>query len=621
MKRCLWVLLLLPVLAQAQGYQPDVTIVRDDRVVVFQADGRMVVDQVYVKRIETARAVSDDGQQSITFYGDQAQSVKVLEAYTTTADGRRMAVPADKIFDQSGRLSRSAPMYVDHQIKTVVFPGVEVGAVLTIHWQKVYGQPRWPGARINQSAFWSVHDRLLGGSYTIKAPAEWSLKVFARDLPAPDRQIIGDLQVWRWTVPPHEALAPEPGSVSEEDVSPMLCYSNFSDWQAAAEAYGRRANAQAAVTPEVQRLADKLTHGIASPHEQALLLYDWVRSQIRHIDLYAWRTNMVPHRAAQVLSNGYADSRDAATLLQSLLAARQIRSSQALLDYSDNGTLLPVSVPFAVFDHVMLYLPDEHRFVDPSQTLLAYGQMDEGLLGQTALVLDDGSGHAALLKTPTLNSAQDRTVSATRMVLQPDGSVTGESTNRYAGQVESYMRSVFAEVPSGGEEKMAEDLLDKTGQHGAGRFDLPDAYDLTRPYVLNARYTLTGIAPMPGPGAFAIPQGLGGLMCLRDAFPQAKLAERHLPFVVLSGHCREQTQFTLPAGVKVFSRPKDVRIDSPFGHYQSHYELDGGVLQVTRQLQMDWPENWAPVAMYPAYKKLADAVQKDLRAQVLYQMP
>jgi hypothetical protein len=97
-------LLTTPISAAASAfagrYIPDETLLQDDITYTIHWDGSYAFEENVAVRLNTEAAVANDGESYIGYSGSQ-DTVKILDAYTTTPDDRRLDVAGDKILDQS----------------------------------------------------------------------------------------------------------------------------------------------------------------------------------------------------------------------------------------------------------------------------------------------------------------------------------------------------------------------------------------------------------------------------------------------------------------------------------------------------------------------------------------
>ena len=371
--------------AAAADYQPSTTVLSDDTVYNVKADGSFTQDQTRSIRIETDEGVKSYGQIPNS-YSNALESFDVVEAYTTTRDGKRIDVSPDAILTQQSPESAYAPTFDDGRVKTIVFPGVQVGATITMRTRKTQLKPLFPGQFFMTDAFLD-NKAFESAKVTVYAPA--ALKLYAEAIDMQGGLVVADdngKQMWQWSIKDTQAHPSEQGAPSIIDHSPRLTITTFANYEGVGRAYVARANQQAAVTPGIQALADEVTMGITDRRDQADAIYRWVSNNVRYVAIYLGFGGVVPHSAQAVLDARYGDCKDHTTLLEAWLAAKGIKSSVVLVN-ADNRYWLPkVAEPLAVFNHVITYIPEFGIFVDSTAGTARFGVLPGSEDGKSALV-------------------------------------------------------------------------------------------------------------------------------------------------------------------------------------------------------------------------------------------
>jgi transglutaminase-like putative cysteine protease len=603
--------------ARAGDFQPNLTVVRDDITYDVKADGTFTMDEFEIVRINTDQGVKEHAQLPLV-YSASLQDMEVLEAYTTTRDGKRMDVAPDKILVQQSPQSADAPMFDDGKVKTVVFPGVEIGATLTIHLRKTQKTPLFPGQFSMIEAAESKH-AYESATITVKAPASFKLQIDAVDMPGGQLPSeTPEAQLWRWSLRKVPARAPELGSVGDLDHSPRVAVSSFADYAAVAHAYEERARSKAAVTPAIRKLADEVTRGLTDKRAQAEALYRWVSANIRYVAIFLDFGGVVPHDAQEIAQVRYGDCKDHATILQALLAAKGIKSSPVLVNVTDAYWLPKAATATGVFNHMISYLPQWDLYVDATPGLAMFGALPVMEQGKPALIIDDGQGRSKLVTLPVADPAHDRVTVKTTMTVAKDGSVQGSTDVGNTGTFDILARQLFGSLPPGVEPQVASRVLTLTGQTGTGTYKHGDSRELAKPFAYSTEFKLPGYAQLPGPGAMMVPPGLSSFSNIAASFDLLGLEKRELPMPFAGRQVTEAITLTLPEGVKVSALPKPARVSSNFGTYESSYRLEGQTITVQRKLEIRVPGQLVQPADYPALRDMAFAVMRDLRTQVVY---
>jgi transglutaminase-like putative cysteine protease len=617
---CLFVMTLVcyPNIASAAGaVQSDLTVIDDVIVFDAHADGTSTTVQTKSVRIDTSKGLKEGGQASLR-YSTTLEVVEVIAAYTTTRDGTRIDVKPDAIRTQQSPESVGAPMFEDEQVKKIVFPGVEVGSIVTYKTRRTLHTALFPG--YVSASFYFSDDRTIESVHvTVHAPPGMNLLVDVAGLDggATATNAEGE-QTWTWSIEGRQARPFEMGSPDRFDHSPRVVVSSFPNYQAVGAAYLERARPKAAITPAIQALAEQITSGMTGHRAQAEALYRWVSTNIRYVAIHLGFGSVVPHAAEDTLNARYGDCKDHVTLLEALLKAKGIDSSPVLVNGTRRYSLPTASDPLAVFDHAITYLPEFGLFVDSTSGMGMFGTLPFQELGKPALIVDDGAGRATITRLPMSNPAGDGMMVQTTIKVDDQGTAKGSSIVKTSGAYDLIARSVFTMVAPGDVPVMAARMLATNGQIGSGDFAHDDVRDLDHAFQYSMHFVLPDYAHLPGPGAMRVPAGLATFNGISATFDLFGPTTRELPLTFFSRHVIERTDIQIPSGLKIESLPNPVRITSSFGSYTSTYEKDRENIVVTRTLDLDVPNVLVTPQQYPELREMAMKVKRDLASQLVY---
>src|SRR5690606_6563940 len=319
-------------------------------------DGTSTVERLVVTRLNEQVAINAAGQAGLQ-YSESLQEMEVLEAYTTTKDGQRIDVPADRIITQASPISTSAPAFSDYKLKMVVFPQLEIGATVTLRYRQKQLKPFLTGVYSGGEVFSRFAESEGDKTVILRAPENVPLEVFGRDVEGGTvTSTKPGMREWRWTQGPVVAETPEPGMVDVAALSPGVTFSTLKDYPALMDAYMQGATPTMQVTPAVQKLADEIAQGISDRRKQAEAIYRWVAGEIRYVAITMGTGGYVPHFADAVIESRYGDCKDKTTLLIALLTAKGIRAVPTLIDTGARFKWPEVPL-LGAFNHAIAYLP------------------------------------------------------------------------------------------------------------------------------------------------------------------------------------------------------------------------------------------------------------------------
>jgi transglutaminase-like putative cysteine protease len=603
--------------AQRPGFTPNITVLSDDITYDVKADGTYTKEETETYRLNSDQALTELGQISLR-YSPSMQELQVEEAYSTTADGKRVDVTRDRILDRQSKESADAPLFDDDHIKTVVFPDLRVGSTVTWKERLTQRTPLFPGQFSSVEYFYKERE-YKSVKVKVSVPETTRLQVDAQGMKG-GREATNEQgkQVWQWTLEDSAAHPPELGSVGAIDYSPRVAFSTFADYATVGKAYQLRALPKAAVTPAIRKLADQITAGISDPKSQATAIYNWVSRNIRYVAVYIGSGTVVPHDADTILSARYGDCKDHVTLLQALLAAKGIRSSPVLVNTRTSYWLPQAATPLPTFNHAITYLPDFKLFADSTASVARFGDLPFVEMGKPALVTDDGSGDPIVTTLPSGDPSSLQNEIVTHVTVDDSGDARGSSTITPSGAFDWFARRWLSSLRPGVEPQLASRLMAATGQNGTGEYRHGDTHDLNQPFTYSTTFQLPGYAQFPGPGAMQVPVGPSGLSNIASLFKAFGPATRDYAMPMPGLRMTETTIVALPPDLKVSNLPNPVAISSPLGSYTSRYALLGNTVTITRELVITTQGGLLQPGQYPELRKLMLDTMRDLHGQIIY---
>ncbi len=596
--------------AHAQ-YVPNTTVVRSVDTFHVPADGRYQQTMEVMVRIDTAQGVSSEGERKLAF-NDKMETLEIEEAYTLLPDGTRLDVPADKIRKQDNGGDGS---YSDEKVMVVIYPKVQVGAQLYLRARSQQTTPQFPG-HFYWSEYFSPHQTYQHVEFNFVlepgANVMFDAEGMQGGLQAPLPDDAAGVRRYRFTFSQNQAYPTESGRVELSDFAPHIAASTFVDYAQFAKAYQDRAKPMAAVTPAIAKLAAELTAKAKDDRARVRSLYNWVSANIRYVAVFVGDDGFVPHSAQSVLDNRYGDCKDHVVLLESLLAAVGIESTTALINLGTAYRLpkLPIATPF---NHVITYVPSLDLYLDSTTQFAPMGTLPDDDMAKPVLLTASGT----LGKTPGNSPERDYTHTETRMVLQNDGSVTGTSKIRMAGQLEVASRMTQFNNQNKDQRQIVSRLLARFQESGTGQVGKSAPLDLETPWQLSSTYTLDPQVNVPGPSAMTIPYGAvpGHLKSMSNYTPPLV---RRYPLACSSVRHTESTTLVFPAQLKIQRIPVGMHSKNGAFEYESHYTLKGQELTVRRVYTSSRDSGVCGANDDKDWLSYRSVLQRDLRAQVFF---
>ena len=612
-------LFLLPAAHAAEGDALDMLVSYPyyHTTIVLDGEGRATETREWSRVVLKEAALSSSKTASVSF-STSAETGEVLAAYTLKPDGRRIEVSKDsyQVVTNSGR-GKDSPLYSDRTTISVVFPELAVGDTAVFANKVVDSEPLFPGKYSTvetfdtQSAYGEV-------SAIIDYPEALSAQfdTFGMTQTANAASTAGRKRIeWRWQNPKPVQSDRRDYSVIDLDHQVHYAFSTFGSYAEIAQAYGARAKPKAAVTKPIKELAAEIVGKVATPRDEAKALYEWVATNISYAGNCIGIGAVVPRDLPLVIDNRIGDCKDHATLLQALLAARGIESSQALINAGSNYTLPKVPVVSAM-NHVINYLPSMKLFLDSTSNQTAFGHLPEGDIGKPVLLVD---GFDASSRTPVPGPESNSETSNTRYAVAADGSVRGATDATLQGNAATQLRIAARQMTRNLEDDLVRNMFRAQNLNGSGRFIKDDPSGFDDRYHYRVEYQVEKLFRLPGAGAFYVnPIISNGSVASKLQFTRE--TERDASVRCQGGSGSDVYELEFPGGLQVLSVPDDVNIQSPYLDYRARYQLKGRVLKIERRITDKTAQATCSPEMTAAYRKYGDQVLEDLRSQVLYKL-
>jgi transglutaminase-like putative cysteine protease len=569
-------------------------------------------------RVVLKESALDSAKTASISYSTSAQTGEVLAAYTLKADGRRIDVPKDnyQVVINRGH-GKDSPVYSDQTSLSVVFPELAVGDTEVFSYRVSETEPLFPGkfsateSFSSQVAYDDVRVRI---DYPAALPAQYD--AYGMEQAAADAANGRNTVEWRYANPQPVESKRKDWSVFDLDRQIHYSFSTFASYADISGAYGARAAPKAEVTERIRQLAGEIVGNAGTPREQAHALYDWVATHISYAGNCIGVGAVVPRDLGFVLDNRIGDCKDHATLLQALLAAQGIASTQALINAGSVYRLPKVPVVSTV-NHVINYIPSLGLYADSTSSYTPFGMLPSGDQGKPVLLVD---GYRDDSRTPMQPVEANSEAATTKLEVAADGSAAGAEEVFQKGESAAGTRAWARRLSHNAEEELVHNIFRQQDRIGDGRFSKDDPTALGDSYHFRLDYKVEKLIKLPGAGAFPVAPPAG-------SSPVAKMlqfegeVEDQVDVACHGGVAREEYTLHFPKGLRVLSVPDDLEVSNDYLAYRASYRLKGQALTVQRVLTDKTVGPVCSPQMVLAYKKLGDAVQDDLRSQVLYKLP
>lgn len=581
----------------------------------LNADGSHVETHDWAMKILKENAIANAKSTSIT-YSTSIQKTDVISAYTIKADGRRIDAPKSnyQLETNSGK-DQNAPVFSDLATLTVVFPDVATGDTVGLVYKITQTEAMFPG-QFSEMAYFPKNIAYDDIRIRLDYPTSLNLNYETRQMQTEENSEAAGRKTLVWTYQNKSPILNKRRDYSVYDVEqdPGYSISTFKTYAEIAHAYGIRALPKAAVTERIQQLANELTKNQKTPSDQARALYEWVATHISYAGNCIGVGAVVPHDTNFILDNRMGDCKDHATLLQALLAAKGIASTQALINAGSTYNLPKIPV-VSMVNHVINYLPDLHLYLDSTSDSTPYGMLPFNINDKPTLLT---TGYQEGTRTPATSVGSNSQIMKSQLIIHADGSVSDNISVSATGLFAVSNRERFRRLNKDQQTDLVKNIYKNSGYSANGTINLYDTETLANHYHYQVQMNLEQFVQRPGSGAFNIYPLFVSAAPIQDFLRSAIAYEDNIPTACVSGYSEETYNYQFPKDMKILAIPNNINITNNALSYHASYRLQGNTLIIKRSLDDQTPGNVCTPEKSNSQKKLAIQAWQNMKAQVLY---
>lgn len=577
-------------------------------------DGSYIETQKWSTVILRESALESNKRSSVKFSTSIANG-EILEAYTLKKTGKRIDAPKSsyQVTTNNGYNS-GAPAYSDETTITVIYPDLAVGDTTVFSSRITNKEGMFPDQFSIAHAFsrFIAYDDV---NIKISAPKTMTLHHEAYFLSAQQPTEKDGKQILEWK---YQNKSPEKWTQADNGISavgeePGLYVSTFDNYKQIAEVYGSRATPKAAVTERIKKLASQIVTDRATPESQTRALYDWVAKNISYGGNCIGVGAVVPRDLDIVLDNKLGDCKDHATLLQALLASRNIISEQALINAGGLYDLPRVPVVSAI-NHVINYIPSQKLFLDSTASNMPFGMLPISQAEKPVLLV---SHFVEGKKTPSMAQYGHEQIMRSNIRINADGTATGTTRISLKGVPAIGARDVMRNLRGDQEEYAVRQILEAQGIHGTGTLEKDDPTERLDAYNLSISYNLEDLVNVASTISMPIRPVVYSFLPIATVLNDAYEPTPKKAIPCLGGHSVEEYIYEFPTSQTIVGVPKDYEFSSPAIDYKATYRKSGNTLTVNREIWDKTSSGVCSIEFTEGYRKNARTIMQDIKSQVL----
>jgi transglutaminase-like putative cysteine protease len=588
-------------------------------------DGSSVRKYEYAYTALAESALESLNEQTISYHEGE-ETLEDVVAYTLKKDGTRVDVPDSNVQVTSHNgVNGAAPAFSDYKDRRIVFSDVEVGDSVVLAYTIREHKPTFKN-HFSLLTYYSDADIYDDAELVVTAPKSLGLRQKTYNLGAPSISMPDkDLQQWKWTYTNQQARDRRAETHAYQRVWryadwPTIEVSNFKDYGKIAAAYDEEAAKRAVVTERIRKLSGEIIGGAASKREQAEKIYAWVAKNISFAGNCLSGGDVVPRETDAVLNMKMGDCKDHATLMQALLSAQGIKSTQALVN-TGSWYEVPEIPCWQAFNHVINYLPEFDLYLDATSTSSPFGALPEQERGKPAIRT---SLYHGVERIPMRGADANWSRSVDTVSVSADGTVEVRSRYEVGGALANALSQRFGEWKKSpdfdGGTLLFRRWIEQLGYKGSGGYDhIADADGPLETFAYEMHYRIEDYLDTTNPYGVTLATLFPNPNSIAAAGALAAIDQYDHDFLCHGDSKTEELSIAFPDNVKLLAVPRNVHEQTALVRFDVNYDQQGNAIHIKRALIDTTPGPVCAPAIVSQYTKIAAAVKKDAKAQAVYQ--
>jgi len=580
------------------GKEVPAVVLWDESRITVDEDGRVLKTDFYAVKILTRKGRDEAIAHAV--YNTDSGKVREMRAWLIRPSGEVKKYGKDETLDLA--LAKN-DVYDEARLRLITAssdaePGAVFGYEATTEERSVFTQ--------FEKDFQQQLPSLLS-RVTLTLPKGWRAEGVTFNHARVEPTVNGSAYTWEMRDLPY--IEEEPMGPPITNIAPRLAISYFTPGGVKAGMGQTFAN-WAEVSSWLAQLSDPqmtLDDNLAGKAKQLTANAKTELERIQAIGRYVQGTNYVaiqtgigrgggyrPHSATDVFAKSYGDCKDKANLMRAMLKAVGIKAYLVSI-YSGDPTYVREEWPSPQqFNHCIIAVKVSDETQAPSIVthptlgrLLIFDSTDDNTpvgdlpgheQGSFALIVAGDAG--ALMKMPVTPPEANRLEREADVTLGPDGTITASLHERRIGQSAVGGRQEFRGLSRPDYIKRIEHWI-AYGATGAAVSKVEPVDNAAEgKFALQVEFTARGYAQLMHDRLLVFKPAI----VARRESPALAAGERKQPVVLHSNAYTETVRVKLPEGFEVDELPDSLKMDTPFGSYETAYQVKDGQLNFTRKM-------------------------------------
>lgn len=356
----------------------------------------------------------------------------------------------------------------------------------------------------------------------------------------------------------------------------MSTWQNFGLWQL-------KLNEGRDILPEATRQKIReLTRNAKSVEERARIVYSFLQNKTRYVSIQEGLGGLQPFPATLVDEVGYGDCKALSNYTVALLREVGVNGYYAKIRAGENEPPMVLDFPSHQTNHIIVVVPNakDTIWLECTSQTNPFGYLGSFTGDRHALMVTEHGG--TIIKTQTYSGNQNQQIRSGVVVLDKTGNAKASVKTRFTGlQFENDNLNFIVDAGQDEQKKWVQATTKipnfdiQTFSIFATRNKIPEA-------TVSCTYDLNRYAQVSGKRIFLTPNLMN-----RSTFVPPTVEQRRTPVVRRLAYIDvDSIHFKIPADLYLEFIPEPIKIETPYGIYESIIKFDQDGLLYVRRVEM-----------------------------------
>ncbi len=421
-----------------------VVLLLDEAIYRVEPDGRGARRTRQVIQVLDQSAVRGLSERAYS-YAKTHQTLTVHWVRVLKPNGQVVSNKVSQEQESDVPAAMSNPIYQDQRVKRLSLSGVAVGTILDIAWTLEETAPSRAGDFFFR---WNANNTtpIVHSHFVLDIPDGFAPRIAERNLTSRRTELVtGGRRLITWSVHDEPGILPEPFAADSNDVVMTVTIAPPGSWNDLAHWYDALARDRYALDAPVAERIDSLVRasGARTRLDTIRAVRRWAAQDVRYVSVALGIGGYQPRTPSEVITTGFGDCKDKATLFVAALRRYGIQASPVLLALGGRPDRLLPSI--YQFNHAIAAVREgkDWTYTDLTADVIPYGVIPDAYQGALGLIVNP-DGSAQEITFPVTSANENVNTQRLSLAVDTSGHTVGHVTEESLGVLSYPMRSAFA---------------------------------------------------------------------------------------------------------------------------------------------------------------------------------